>query len=271
MTPLPMQPITPGPLADHLLLTDQLLLTNKSLLSEFVLTKTMRSETVLTDTKTPDHQLMDHSVTGSLLSATSQRTTCYYPQAYPQTPEHFLCRFQLQLPPVAPPSTLMHPRMAAVLLPVIRRSPPTLLLTVRSLRLKRHQGQIAFPGGVYENGDRTLSTTALRETEEEIAIPASAVQLIGTLPALDSTSGFRVTPFVGLISPDTHWQANTAEVADIFEIPLPHALAYTHYHSLAVIRQQRKQFTWFYWYQKHCIWGITAKILYRLAAQVAEQ
>lgn len=186
---------------------------------------------------------------------------------YPPAINRFLTRFQLQPPAVV--EYTRHTRQAAVLVPIATAVRPQLLLTVRSAHLRRHQGQVAFPGGLHETGDTSLIATALRETSEEIDITPASVNIIGTLPALDSTSGFRVTPVIGLIPPHTPWRANLSEVAEIFLMPLENALNLQNHQFLDIHHQGRNQRVWLYWHQHHLIWGITAKILHHLARQIS--
>lgn len=84
-------------------------------------------------------------------------------------------------------------------MPIVRRPQPGLLLTQRSPLLRKHAGQVAFPGGAVDNTDATLIAAALREAQEEVAISPEAVEVIGVLPPVDSVTGFQVTPVVGII------------------------------------------------------------------------
>ncbi len=124
----------------------------------------------------------------------------------------FVNRFQLQLPP--PPKRLLdNNRHAAVLLPIICKPKPTLLLTRRSATLRSHAGQVAFPGGAADPKDKSIIATALREAEEEVNIPHQKVQVLGQLAPLNSTSGYLVTPIVGLLPPGLSLHSNPEEVA----------------------------------------------------------
>ena len=99
-----------------------------------------------------------------------------------------------------------------------------LLLTQRTPHLDNHAGQISFPGGRVEEGDANREETALRETEEEIGLPRSAVTVLGRLPVYDNLSGFRITPVVGWIEPPIVLKPDPFEVAAAFEAPLEHFL-----------------------------------------------
>lgn len=182
------------------------------------------------------------------------------------TLDEFLSRFQLLQP--APAPAALRQREAAVLVPVVRRAQPGLLLTQRSLSLRKHAGEVAFPGGSRDAGDTSLIMTALRETEEEIGIPPDAVEVVGRLPSINSATGFRVTPIVGLIAADLPVKASQDEVATIFEMPLAQALATDRYHPLDIERQRISRRVWLSWYEEHFVWGMTAGIIRALALQL---
>ncbi|PHM60690.1 coenzyme A pyrophosphatase [Xenorhabdus stockiae] len=179
----------------------------------------------------------------------------------------FIHRFQLQTP-VQPDYPVSNQRNAAVLLPIICKPEPTLLLTQRARHLRSHAGQIAFPGGAADPEDHSLAATALREAEEEVNIPYHQVQVLGQLAPMESSSGYHVTPVVGLVSPPFSFQANPTEVDNFFEIPLFDALSLPNYQYLDVKKHNRQHRIYFYWYRGQMIWGLTASIIYRLAQQV---
>ncbi|AYA40482.1 CoA pyrophosphatase [Xenorhabdus nematophila] len=179
----------------------------------------------------------------------------------------FIYRFQLQLP-AQPTRSASNQRNAAVLLPIICKPEPSLLLTQRSQNLRSHAGQIAFPGGAADPEDNSLIATALREAEEEVNIPQDKVHILGQLAPLDSSSGYRVTPVIGLICPSISFRTNPTEVTKVFEIPLLEALSLPHYRYLDIKRRDQHHRIYFYWHQGQMIWGLTATIIYRLAQQV---
>lgn len=182
------------------------------------------------------------------------------------TLDDFLSRFQL-LRPQANDATLNR-RQAAVLIPIVRRPQPGLLLTRRSPHLRKHAGQVAFPGGAVDASDASLIAAALREAQEEVAIPPQAVDVIGVLPPVDSVTGFQVTPVVGIIPPDLRWRASEDEVAAVFEMPLAEALRLGRYHPLDIHRRGNSHRVWLSWYQHYFVWGMTAGIIRELALQV---
>ena len=133
-------------------------------------------------------------------------------------------RFLTGLPDVGPLEEGVPPgplRPAAVLVPIVLREPePTVLLTRRTDHLHHHPGQVSFPGGRVEDQDASPIDTALRETEEEISLRRTHVELLGCLPQYQTGTGFDITPVVGLVTPPFDLQLDPFEVAEVFEVPL---------------------------------------------------
>ncbi|WP_428943218.1 CoA pyrophosphatase [Pantoea sp. FN060301] len=187
----------------------------------------------------------------------------------PLTLETFLSRFLLQPPrrlPVDLPT-----RRAAVLVPIVNREHPTLLLTRRSNALRKHPGQVAFPGGMMDPEDESLIVTALREAEEEVAIPPDCVNVVGVLPPVTSSTGFQVTPVVGILPANLNWHPNEGEVESVFEMPLQEALRLGRYTALDIHRHGLAHRIWLSWFEHYFIWGMTAGIIRQLSLQVAKQ
>jgi 8-oxo-dGTP pyrophosphatase MutT (NUDIX family) len=113
------------------------------------------------------------------------------------------------------------PRVAAVLVPlVVREEGITVLLTQRADHLNDHAGQVSFPGGRHEPFDVDATATALREAQEEVGLDPERVEILGSLPDYLTATGFCVTPVVGLVHPPFTVEADTLEVAEVFEVPL---------------------------------------------------
>ena len=150
---------------------------------------------------------------------------------------------------------------AAVLVPLYLQDDELhAVLTRRQSDLRRHAGEISFPGGRAEQGEHDLRTTALRETEEEIGLPASAVELLGALqPTPTVMTNYAIYPFVGMIEPGYTWRANAEEVAEVIELPLLALVA--GYARRRLIRRGLPFRTDTYVVGDHLVWGATARIL----------
>lgn len=163
-------------------------------------------------------------------------------------------------------------RPAAVLVPLVMRSAgPTVLLTRRTDHLHHHPGQISFPGGRVEDRDTGPIDTALRETEEEIGLDRSRVELLGTLPDYLTGTGFCVTPVVGLVHLPFELKLDAFEVAEAFEVPLAHFLDPAHHLRHSLEHQGRVRHFHAMPYRHHYIWGATAGIIMSLYRLLREQ
>ena len=152
-------------------------------------------------------------------------------------------------------------RPAAVLVPVVRRdSGLTVLLTRRTAHLYDHAGQISFPGGRAER-DESPAATALRETEEEIGLSATHVQVLGTLSEYVTVTGYCVTPVVGLVQTPFELKPDDFEVAEVFEVPLELILDPANHLRNSVIQQGTLRHYYAMPYRHYYIWGATAGML----------
>ena len=115
-------------------------------------------------------------------------------------------------------------RESAVLIPVFRNAAgEAALVLVRRGDFGVHGGQLAFPGGKRDPTDASLLATALRETEEEIGLPASDIAVLAALPPIQTrTTGFHITPFLARIVPPATWRFAQPEIAEVLEVPLRH-------------------------------------------------
>ncbi|HXZ48401.1 MAG TPA: CoA pyrophosphatase [Usitatibacter sp.] len=153
-------------------------------------------------------------------------------------------------------------RPAAVLLLVVGHpSGPTVVFTQRTAHLADHAGQISFPGGRCDEGDRTPERTALREAAEEIGLAPERVEILGRLPEYRTSTGYSVTPVVGWALPPLAWRPDPREVEDVFEVPLAFLLDEgNHRHETAYQRGHLRRF-WAVPYGERYIWGATAGML----------
>ncbi|AVO37862.1 CoA pyrophosphatase [Pukyongiella litopenaei] len=162
-------------------------------------------------------------------------------------------------------------RQAGVLVLVsVADGPPRLILTKRSSALKHHPGQIAFPGGKQDPGDVDAIATALREAEEEIGLPRDLPQIIGTMPAHETVTGFNVTPVLALIDTPFRAVAEPGEVDEIFSAPLSHLMAPDNYLVESRIWRGARRYYYAVPYGPYYIWGATARMLRALSSRMAQ-
>ncbi len=154
---------------------------------------------------------------------------------------------------------------ASVLIPLVPRDEGlSVILTKRTSQMKDHAGQIAFPGGRRDPGDRDDIETALRETEEEIAIPRDRVRVLGRLASYVTRTGYRVTPIVGALQPPIQPRPEPFEVEEIFEVPLAFLLDRANHqrHSRKVSGVARSFYAMPF--GDYYIWGATAGMIVSL-------
>ena len=166
-----------------------------------------------------------------------------------------------------PPGRSLRP--AAVLVPVwLHPEGARLILTKRASHLKHHPGQIAFPGGKVDDGDDGVVGAALREAQEEIALPPAQVEIAGTLPQHETVTGFTVTPVLGFLREGFIPVPEEGEVEEVFTVPLTHVLTPANF----AIERRRWRNEWRRYYAvpygPYYIWGATARILRGLADRV---
>jgi 8-oxo-dGTP pyrophosphatase MutT (NUDIX family) len=159
---------------------------------------------------------------------------------------------------------------AAVLVPLFlpaEEGPPTVVLTRRRSDLRRHAGEISFPGGRRDAEDADLQETAVREAEEEIGLARELVTPLGELPAISTfATNYLIHPFVGLIPPGQSWRVSPREVDAVLELPL---------HDVGASRTrteiERRGFRFevdAYILDGHLIWGATFRIVENLLARL---
>ncbi|WP_299619113.1 CoA pyrophosphatase [uncultured Tateyamaria sp.] len=168
--------------------------------------------------------------------------------------------FDLNTDVQLPPGRKLRP--AAVLAPIIAGPDGyDLILTKRSSALKHHPGQIAFPGGKQDDTDANLIETALREAREEIGLPPSIVEVLGTFAPHETVTSFTMTPVVALVTEEFEVRPEPGEVAEVFRVPLAHVLDASRY--VVESRRWRGQRRSYYAvpYGPYYIWGATARIL----------
>ena len=141
------------------------------------------------------------------------------------------------------------------------------VFTERRAELRRHPGEISFPGGRRDEDDAHLCETALRETHEEIGLPPDTVELLGALqPTPTFVTNYAIYPFVGLIEPGFEWVLEEAEVGQVLELPLDSVRA--GYARRRLVRRGMPFRTDTYEVDGHVIWGATARIVADLLDRV---
>ncbi|MBD8617837.1 NUDIX domain-containing protein [Sphingomonas sp. PP-CE-3G-477] len=156
---------------------------------------------------------------------------------------------------------------AAVLIAVTDRADPGVILTQRTDTMSRHPGQIAFPGGRIDPGEDVV-TAALREAEEEIALPRDQVRVIGEADSYRTVTGFQVTPVIGIIPPDLIFTPSEAEVASVFEVPLAFLLDEANHVEATLEWQGHDRHYYEIMWNERRIWGATAAMIVNLARRL---
>ena len=177
--------------------------------------------------------------------------------------EHEVRRRLKARPPRRTSSDTLRP--AAVLLPLIAEEDEyQLLLTVRASSLRRQPGDISFPGGAIDPDDASPLAAALRESAEEVGLQASDIDILGEMDEMPTITGFRITPFVGLVRGPYAFRTNH-EVERLLLVPLA-ALREPDVVSIEQreISPGERISIYHYRYEEHDIWGITGRLVKEL-------
>lgn len=157
---------------------------------------------------------------------------------------------------------------AAVLIAITDRPEPGLILTQRPDTMRHHAGQVAFPGGRVDPGDADAVAAALREADEEIALPTTAVTIIGKLAPYRTVTGYDIVPVLGVIAPDLLLVPHDREVAAVFEVPLLFVLDSANHGTQTVMFEgAERTYIEIMWGERR-IWGATAAMLANLSARL---
>ena len=157
---------------------------------------------------------------------------------------------------------------AAVLVPIVDRPIPAVVLTLRPETMRKHPGQVSFPGGRIDPGDDGPVDAALREAEEEIGLRRADVEIIGMADRYRTITGFEVTPVVGILPPDLPLKAHPGEVAAIFEVPLDYLLDPAHQNVRSLEWRGRERCYYEIEWQGRRIWGATAAMIVNLSRRL---
>ena len=168
-----------------------------------------------------------------------------------------------------PPSPVAAPgdQLAAVMLLLTDETDPRLVLTRRREDLTRHPGEIAFPGGLPHPEDVSLTDTALRETEEEIGIARSLIDVLGALvPVHTYVSGILIVPFVGLLGQYASFTVNGDEISDVFDIPLSRLIEAEE--EVPFEREGQTLIGYRYDVDARVVWGATGRMVHDLVGRL---
>lgn len=155
---------------------------------------------------------------------------------------------------------------SAVLVPIYYKEGQqyNILFTQRTERVKEHKGQISFPGGARQDGDKTLLDTALRESAEEIGLAPEQVKILGELDdTLTEATNYIISPFVGLIPWPYKFQVDGWETEAVIEAPIAALMDKGSRSEETEIKDGRAVTSYFYHYGGKVIWGATARILHQ--------
>lgn len=158
---------------------------------------------------------------------------------------------------------------AAVLVAVVERPQPGVILTLRPDTMRKHPGQISFPGGRIDPGDAGPIAAALREAEEEIGLPPATVDVIGLADRYVTVTGFEVTPVVGIVPPDLELNPHPGEVAAVYEAPLHYLLDPAHQQKRSAVWRGRERHYYEIEWEGRRIWGATAAMIVNLGRRLA--
>ena len=181
--------------------------------------------------------------------------------------ERFFAALRGALSPVATPEPVPPGlRSAGVLVPLrAADGVVTVTLARRTERVPHHKGQICFPGGSRDPGDRDLLATAMREAEEELGIRGGDVELLGAMERVPTVTGFCIQPFVVRIPGDARFHLDGFEMAETFDAPLSAFTDVSRYRAAGTTFLGKPYLVYFLDYDRFTIWGATARILHSLA------
>jgi len=154
-------------------------------------------------------------------------------------------------------------KKAAVLLLILEKDgAPCILFTKRTETVAHHKGEISFPGGVQDKRDKSLLETALRETREEIGIPAEKIEILGELDDnVTKVTNFHLTSYVGMLLPPVTYKTSNIEIERMIEVPLAVLQDPSNFREEIWEYGSEHHPIYFYTYGKDVIWGATARIL----------
>lgn len=157
---------------------------------------------------------------------------------------------------------------AAVLIAITDRPEPGVILTRRASHMRKHAGQVAFPGGRIDHDDEHAIAAALREAQEEIALEPSHVEIVGTSDRYHTFTGFDIIPVLGVVPPDLSYELHEAEVEAMFEVPMDFLFSPVNRTQKQIEFQGEKHHYYEIYWEEFRIWGVTAAIIANLSKRL---
>jgi 8-oxo-dGTP pyrophosphatase MutT (NUDIX family) len=139
------------------------------------------------------------------------------------------------------------------------------VLARRTELVPHHKGQVCFPGGSRDPGDRDLLATALRESEEELGIRPEDAELLGSMAPVPTVTGFFIQPFIARIPAASRFLLDEFEIAEVFDVPLSAMTDLSRYRAAETTFLGKPYHVYFLDFGRRTIWGATARILHDLA------
>lgn len=160
---------------------------------------------------------------------------------------------------------------AGVLIPIVYQNDQVqVVLTKRASTLRSHRGQISFPGGRFDLRDKDLEDAALRETEEEIGVSRSDIDVLGKMPVFYTGTGYAMNPYLGILAGMPQFKIDTREVEELFLVPLNYFMNPNNY-RLYTVADDSLSFAYYGMrWANHFIWGATASILRNLYQRIQQ-